>query len=132
MRTQDLESMDFDELWLLHEELTKLLVEKIAAEKIELEKRLAVLKRVGEFARARGEGVGSAEEKGLEAERAATHPKVPPKYRNSSPPYETWSGRGKQPRWLVKALRSGRSVEDFRIVDQTGDDVLGKPAVGKA
>ena len=39
----DLETMDFNELWLLHEELTKILSEKITAEKLELEKRLAQL-----------------------------------------------------------------------------------------
>lgn len=43
MRRQDLEAMDFEELWLLHEELTKILAEKITAEKRELEKRLAQL-----------------------------------------------------------------------------------------
>lgn len=37
MRRQDLEAMDFEELWLLHEELTKILAEKITAEKRELE-----------------------------------------------------------------------------------------------
>lgn len=37
MRMQCLEWMEFEELWLLHEELTKLLVEKFAAEKTELE-----------------------------------------------------------------------------------------------
>ena len=41
MRKLDLEDMDFDELWLVHEELTKILAEKIGAEKLELEKRLA-------------------------------------------------------------------------------------------
>ncbi|MGY2934962.1 hypothetical protein ACVWZ6_004564 [Bradyrhizobium sp. GM6.1] len=43
MRRQDLEAMDFEELWLLHEELTKILAEKITVEKRELEKRLAQL-----------------------------------------------------------------------------------------
>lgn len=37
MRRQDLEAMDFEELWLLHEELTKILAEKITVEKRELE-----------------------------------------------------------------------------------------------
>ncbi|HVR59552.1 MAG TPA: H-NS family nucleoid-associated regulatory protein [Pseudolabrys sp.] len=30
-------------------------------------------------------------------------------------PSETWSGRGKQPRWLVSALKADVTVEDFRI-----------------
>ena len=36
MRKPDLEAMELDELWLIHEELTKILSEKIAAEKSEL------------------------------------------------------------------------------------------------
>ena len=45
MRSTDFETMDFDELWLLHEQLTKLLSEKITTEKIQLERRLAQLSR---------------------------------------------------------------------------------------
>ena len=37
MRRTDLETMEFDELWLLHEQLTKLLSEKITTEKLQLE-----------------------------------------------------------------------------------------------
>lgn len=41
--------------------------------------------------------------------------KVAPKYRNPSNPAETWSGRGKQPRWLAAYTGSGRSVDEFLI-----------------
>ena len=34
---------------------------------------------------------------------------------NPMDPTETWSGRGKQARWLVSALRSGGKIDDFRI-----------------
>ena len=43
------------------------------------------------------------------------YPKVAPKYYNPLQPTETWSGRGKQPRWLVAALQSGHTLEEFRI-----------------
>ena len=39
----DVEHMDFNELWLLHEELTRILAKKISAEKSKLEQRLAQL-----------------------------------------------------------------------------------------
>ena len=42
-----LKNMDLDELWRLHEELTKILAEKITGEKLELENRLA---QFGRFA----------------------------------------------------------------------------------
>ncbi|WP_163314351.1 H-NS histone family protein, partial [Enterobacter hormaechei] len=43
------------------------------------------------------------------------YPRVLPKYRNPSEPSETWSGRGKQPRWLVAAIKSGHKIDDFKI-----------------
>jgi DNA-binding protein H-NS len=113
MRKLDLEAMDFDELWLLHEELTKILSEKISAEKLELEKRLAQLNRVeiGEM------GSSSAEPR-IDRPHRRKYPKVLPKYFNPSVPGETWSGRGKQPRWLVAALQSGHELGDFLIADK--------------
>ena len=42
--------------------------------------------------------------------------KVPPKYRNPANPAETWTGRGKQPRWMVREIEAGKKVEDFLIV----------------
>jgi DNA-binding protein H-NS len=106
----DLVAMDFEELWLLHEELTKVLTEKITAEKLELERRLARLNRANL--------VGEAEDSSANSRTGRPrrkYPKVLPKYSNPSVPTETWSGRGKQPRWLVAALRSGKKLEDFLI-----------------
>ena len=37
------------------------------------------------------------------------------RYRNPSNAQETWTGRGKQPRWLVAALASGKSLTDFLV-----------------
>src|ERR1700761_7712066 len=92
----DLESMDFDELWLLHEQLTQILSEKISAEKLELEKRLAQLSRV----EPPGEAKDFSPDKQADRPQRSKYPKVLPKYCNPSAPGETWSGRGKQPRWL--------------------------------
>jgi DNA-binding protein H-NS len=99
MRKPALEAMDFDDLWRLHQELTKVLAEKITTEKRKLEERLSQL--------------GHAEEAGPRRK----YPKVLPKYANPAAALETWSGRGKQPRWLVAALKSGHKLEEFRIPD---------------
>nr|WP_081492509.1 MULTISPECIES: H-NS histone family protein [Bradyrhizobium] len=111
MHRQDLEAMDFEELWLLHEELTKILAEKITAEKRELEKRLAQLNQPEQFA----EAESGAAETGTGHPPRRKYPKVVPKYFNPLQPTETWSGRGKQPRWLVAALQSGHTLDEFRI-----------------
>jgi DNA-binding protein H-NS len=105
--------MDFDELWLLHEELTKILAEKIRAEKLQLEKRLARLNRVQQI----GEAGTFLVESRIGRPQRRKYPKVLPKYCNPSEPGETWSGRGKQPRWLVTALQSGQRLEDFLIAE---------------
>ena len=44
-----------------------------------------------------------------------TGKKVAPKYRNPANPKETWTGRGKQPRWLAAQTAKGKKVEDFLI-----------------
>lgn len=41
--------------------------------------------------------------------------KVPPKYANPSNSAETWSGRGKRPRWFNAALKSGKKEKDLLI-----------------
>ncbi len=41
--------------------------------------------------------------------------KVAPKYRNPANRQETWSGRGKQPRWLAALTAKGKKAEDFLI-----------------
>src|ERR1700758_4409741 len=110
-RKLELEAMDFDELWLLHEQLTQILSEKIGAEKLELEKRLAQLNRAEPL------GEDKTPEKRTDRPARRKYPKVLPKYCNPSAPDETWSGRGKQPRWLVAALQSGHRLEEFRIID---------------
>lgn len=106
MKKLDLESMSLDELWQLHEGLNQLLSVRLNAEKRALEKRLAQLRRENDVA-----GLPAAP---TQRERRP-YPEVHPKYRNLNAPYETWSGRGKQPKWLTEALRTGRSIDDFLI-----------------
>lgn len=117
MRKKDLEAMQFNELWRLHEEIARILADRIFAEKRELEKRLAQLNRselemTGEMEPSRLSAAGAV---GRVPRRK--YPRVLPKYRNPSSPSETWSGRGKTPRWLVVALKTGHKIDDFRIVN---------------
>src|SRR5579864_6788211 len=101
MKGIDLKSMSVDELWTLHEELSSVLAKRLAEEKARLEERLRQLRLEA--------GVNGSQH----ARRP--YPQVFPKYRNPAQPAETWSGRGKQPRWLAAQLRSGKKLDDFRI-----------------
>lgn len=105
----ELESMSLDDLWLLHEQISGILSDRIKAEKQELEKRLAVL----------GGGMAALTDSSREGvppagKQRRKYPRVLAKYRNPQTS-ETWSGRGKRPRWLVAAMKTGRRIEDFRI-----------------
>ena len=102
MKRYPLGSMDIDELWSLHEQVTSTLTRKIAEEKAKLEERLRRL-----------ENANSAIGPNRPPRRA--YPKVLPKYQNPKNTAETWSGRGKQPHWVQAQLRAGKKLEHFLI-----------------
>jgi DNA-binding protein H-NS len=102
MKHAYLKSMSVDELWLLREKITASLATKLAAEKKMVERRLSLLKN-------------ALVEQKIKASKRRPYPPVVPKFRNPDKQSETWAGRGKQPRWLRKQLRSGKRVDDFRI-----------------
>ena len=99
LKNKNLAMMSVDELWSLHEEVQTILSTKLDAEKRELERRIALLN-------VRNEDRPKARR---------PYPKVHPKYRNPERPSETWSGRGKQPRWMGAQLRSGKKVDELLI-----------------
>src|SRR6266481_7141810 len=114
MKKIDLETMSVDDLWSLHEQISKILSARITSEKRELEKRLAVLNRGIEGV------VDASQSYNANGKARRKYPRVFPKYRNPQTPSETWSGRGKQPRWLAAAIKTGRKIEDFKIREAGG------------
>ena len=106
------DAMSIDEMWQLHEEIGKVLSVRLTSEKRELEKRLGQLRREKEI---RLPGSGDAQSQKGEPRARRKYPRVFPKYCNPEQPSETWSGRGKQPRWLAAALKTGHTIEEFAI-----------------
>ncbi|MHC4055240.1 H-NS histone family protein [Bradyrhizobium sp. 25ACV] len=104
MNTAHFNSLSVDELWILHQEVAAELAQKMLAQKAHLEERLHRIELANEATR-------------LNRKRRRPYPPVRPKYRNPKNPAETWSGRGRQPRWLRPQLRSGRDLDDF-LIDQ--------------
>src|SRR5438477_9756348 len=102
----DLEAMSVDELWSLHERISGILSTRIKAEKQQLENRLAILGRGLPSQSGISNILGEKPRRG--------YPVVLPKYQNPQTS-ETWSGRGKRPRWLTAAMKSGHKIEEFRI-----------------
>ena len=95
MKRAELDQLSTDYLWSLHVEVSQLLQQRIQTEKLQLEERLKLLR--------------------APVSERRPYPPVPPKYRNPDQPSETWAGRGKQPRWLVAQLGSGKRIDDFKI-----------------
>jgi DNA-binding protein H-NS len=93
--------MSADELWSLHEQVTAILADRIVDEKAKLEERLRKIEIASNA---------------FNLDRARRpYPKVFPKYQNPKNAAETWSGRGKQPRWVQAQLKAGKKLEDFLI-----------------
>lgn len=102
----EFQSMSVDQLGSIHEELSSILSARIKAEKYELEKRLALLNRGMDVINRPGDS------RSINGKQRRKYPRVLPKYRNPQT-FETWSGRGKRPRWLVAAMKSGHKIEEF-------------------
>ena len=95
----NLASMSVEELWGIHEEISKLLEAKLLAEKKMLEQRLISLRHpTAHYLKAR-----------------RPYPPVLPKFANPDEPSQVWAGRGKQPRWVTEKLASGLALEDLSI-----------------
>jgi len=104
-RNGDLEKMSYAELAKMQADIERLKVEKQNAERATLRQRLTdMAKQAGFeiqdlFGRGR-KGKGS----------------VAPKYRDPNNPENTWTGRGRPPRWLAAATKGGKAKkEDFLI-----------------
>jgi DNA-binding protein H-NS len=102
MKDIDLEKMNLDDLWHLHERISSILERKIETEKRKLQRRLDELGR-------------KSSEVVAESPRKRPYPKVIAKYQNPDNPSQTWSGRGRQPRWVIALLARGRDINDFKF-----------------
>ena len=100
-----LEKLSVDDLWSLHERVCSLLEQRLESEKRKLQARLDEL----------GRNFGGTP---ADIPQRRPYPKVEPKFRNPEDASVTWSGRGKQPRWLTELLAAGRAADDFRILER--------------
>lgn len=47
--------------------------------------------------------------------KGSTGQKVRAQYQNPDDSSRTWTGRGRQPKWVVDALASGKTLDDLRM-----------------
>ena len=103
-RASDLEKMSFAELEEMETQIERLKIEKRNAERIPLRQRLT----------------GLAKQHGYDIRELFSKRKgkrtVVVKYRDPKNPGNTWTGRGRMPRWMVSATKGGKAKkEDFLI-----------------
>ncbi|HEY0179296.1 MAG TPA: H-NS histone family protein [Dokdonella sp.] len=99
---------------LNHNQLSDL-IERARARQDELAKERASKLREKINALVKAEGLALDEVIGRPGTRGKARGKVKPKYRNPADPNQTWSGRGKRPRWFHAAIASGKKEKDLLI-----------------
>lgn len=104
--TTNIENMNSKELADLIEAASGKLAQQKEAEKAAVKAELEAL--------AQERGFTIAELFGSEKVKAP-RAKVAPVYRDPENPQNTWTGRGRKPKWLVGALNGGCDIESFRI-----------------
>jgi DNA-binding protein H-NS len=63
--------------------------------------------------KARQMGFSLSELTGMQAARKRAPATA--KYANPADPSETWSGRGRKPRWFIEAMAAGKSAESMSL-----------------
>ncbi len=109
MRGLKLKSMSFDDLVALRDNVVRLISDKAASARSELEAKLSALEGLGL-------GLGGGAKRGPKARGSKLKGrKVPPKYRDPKNRAQTWAGRGATPRWLRAYIKAGHKLEEFAI-----------------
>jgi DNA-binding protein H-NS len=99
---------------LNHNQLAELIT-RARARQDELVKEKAAKLREKINALVKAEGFGLDEVLGRSGGRGKPRGKVKPKYRNPADAAQTWSGRGKRPRWFNAALAAGKKEKDLLV-----------------
>jgi DNA-binding protein H-NS len=111
MARSTLEGMSLDDLWGLHKRVVSILEQRLDREKQKLEHQIE------ELGRKFGGAPSDIPQRRPEPEvaRRRPYPRVPQKYCNPEHPAQTWSGRGKQPRWVKTLMADGATLEDLHV-----------------
>ncbi len=100
----DISKLSVKDLRELEKEIAQTIKQKIEEEKA------ALLKQMKEMAEKSGFSFGE-----LIGEKPAKRSPVAAKYRNPKDRSQTWSGRGKRPKWVQEYIDNGGSLDDLLI-----------------
>jgi DNA-binding protein H-NS len=100
-----LDRMTYSELADLRTQVDRAMVDRQNSD------RAALRNKMADMAKAHGLSIEELFGKGRKGKGS-----VAPKYRDPKNPQNTWSGRGRMPRWLTAATKGGKAKkEDFLI-----------------
>jgi len=107
----DISTLSFAELNNLRIEIDK----QIAARK--RQEKMQVIDQIKALAASKGYSLDELVAEKFPSASAGTGParKVAPKYAHPSNKALTWTGRGKQPRWVRELIEGGKSLENLAI-----------------
>ena len=100
-----LEKMSYAELADMEREIARLKVGKQSAERDALREKLAAM------AKQHGFDIRDLFGKGRKGKGS-----VAPKYRDPKNPENTWTGRGRMPRWMVAATKGGKANKESFLI----------------
>ena len=103
----DLDALSLPELEALSEEVGAAIVRRREADTAALAERL---KKEAEAAGLDPDAVAAAL-----GGRAKKRAPARPKYRNPADPKQTWTGKGKKPKWVTELLSQGKTLEELLI-----------------
>lgn len=102
----DLEKMSRRELLELRDQIDT------ALENAEAREREEALKAAEQAVAAYGFSLSDLT---VKAPRSGKSGKAKAKYRNPADPSQTWTGRGRKPKWVHEALKAGADITDLEI-----------------
>jgi DNA-binding protein H-NS len=105
MARSDIDKMSFAELSAMEQRIARAKAEK------QDEERAALRKKVTDLVKSQGFDI-----KDLFGGRAKLRGAVAPKYRDPANPANTWTGRGRMPRWMAQATKGGRAKKDDFLI----------------
>jgi len=109
MANMDLSSYNVSELKSLQREIEKAIKDRQGEEMQKARERILAI--------AKDAGV-SVEELLVTTSKKVTKAgtqKSQPQYQNPEDRDQTWTGRGRQPRWIAEGLANGKKLNDFRM-----------------
>lgn len=105
----NIDNLDINQLQALKEQADAL-IEKKQRENVD-----SAYQQILDIAKSVGFTLDELIEHGRQGKKSTVKRTVAPRYRDPANAEQTWTGRGKQPRWVVDALAAGKTLEDLLI-----------------